>query len=796
MYLRPETSIASLGFSNRTVNALKRAGITAYSHLQTLLDSDFDFHEVRGLGETCIAEILRLKQSDRPEIYEESRQFQSFDEYTFSDYIKSFETGQRNWQILVDFCNGGRKATLEKIGEKYEITRERTRQIIAKTSEKLKNAVRDGVIRRGIVRMIDEAADKRTEVSLLPVKDEMFTRPGLAYLMSHILPQRYTIIRNPKLNGEWFVKTSDNVEDMLDLLIDRIKNSGEQLPVDTVVRLFSIPEDMLMSIDGIVEKDGYVAIGYRGEEPRKDRCTLVTEYLESIYRPASVTELAEKTGLTEAQVRGALQDKYRYVNVGKSVYDLAERNYEGLSANALATNILTAEDRPLKIDQIIDYIHRYNSISVSSISLNLTYSDTIERNGEYYRLKNWGENDGKKIKAYNSYLITLDEAVFDVVSSSDKNTLLDSSTIKELLEESYKDAVSTNETTIRATLSRLANDNLISRVGVNTGCYARSRELSEAEIEKRIAAIAAKYELGLFLKDRKDKMIEIRYKTERVNSDKRWRQIDVAGQNGRYIFAKNAYRPDTVIKYLKERVVEYRDPSSSEPKRTKIEVKKPVTTPTPQSKGWYDDVKGCVARLGNTFTLNQVYGFEKELSATHPENDNVQTKIRQQLQNLRDNYVIEFLQPGVYRKLGAYRNEPSDSGLVINNTYRNDDITRIFKVSSQGGMRKSNTTNSLVLIARHRSDNPYDDKWDGDILNYTGMGLRGAQSINYMQNKTLAESKTNGITVYLFESYADNEYVYRGIVELVGKPFYVPEEDEDGAVRTVLKFPIRVKEGQ
>ena len=76
-----------------------------------------------------------------------------------------------------------------------------------------------------------------------------------------------------------------------------------------------------------------------------------------------------------------------------------------------------------------------------------------------------------------------------------------------------------------------------------------------------------------------------------------------------------------------------------------------------------------------------------------------------------------------------------DHGLTVGNNINNDQLTEIFKCSPQGGMRKSNTTNTLVLV----SDNTrgiYEDRWINDILHYTGMGLEGDQSLEYSQNKT------------------------------------------------------------
>ncbi len=133
--------------------------------------------------------------------------------------------------------------------------------------------------------------------------------------------------------------------------------------------------------------------------------------------------------------------------------------------------------------------------------------------------------------------------------------------------------------------------------------------------------------------------------------------------------------------------------------------------------------------------------------------------------------------------------------LIVGNKYSNNEIASIFKCSNMGGMRRSKTTNSLVLIAKHT--NPlYDDQWTEDgILNYTGMGTIGDQSINFGQNKTLAMSAQNNIKVYLFESYKENEYYYCGEVALCGNIYTDYEIDSDGNRRQVIKFPLKRVDG-
>lgn len=135
---------------------------------------------------------------------------------------------------------------------------------------------------------------------------------------------------------------------------------------------------------------------------------------------------------------------------------------------------------------------------------------------------------------------------------------------------------------------------------------------------------------------------------------------------------------------------------------------------------------------------------------------------------------------------------PSLGELKVNDSYANADIMRIFLVSGQGGMRRSRRANSLILFALHNTGNPYEDKWGDDgSMHYTGMGLSGDQSIDYAQNKTLAESRDNGVDVHLFESFEPNEYIYRGRVRLQADPYSEVQKDENDRERQVVKFPLK-----
>jgi type II restriction enzyme len=69
----------------------------------------------------------------------------------------------------------------------------------------------------------------------------------------------------------------------------------------------------------------------------------------------------------------------------------------------------------------------------------------------------------------------------------------------------------------------------------------------------------------------------------------------------------------------------------------------------PSLRGWTVDVLNLIRRLGKAqFSLGELYEFEPELRAKHPQNQNIRPKLRQQLQILRDIDLIQFDQPGRY----------------------------------------------------------------------------------------------------------------------------------------------------
>lgn len=70
------------------------------------------------------------------------------------------------------------------------------------------------------------------------------------------------------------------------------------------------------------------------------------------------------------------------------------------------------------------------------------------------------------------------------------------------------------------------------------------------------------------------------------------------------------------------------------------------------SRGWLLDVMNCVNDIkSKEFSLKDIYAYSEKLQNQHTNNHNIEAKIRQQLQFLRDKGFIKFLGRGHYRKI-------------------------------------------------------------------------------------------------------------------------------------------------
>lgn len=78
---------------------------------------------------------------------------------------------------------------------------------------------------------------------------------------------------------------------------------------------------------------------------------------------------------------------------------------------------------------------------------------------------------------------------------------------------------------------------------------------------------------------------------------------------------------------------------------------KTILTLNIEARGWLIDILNCVnAVQKETFELKDIYKYIWKLKKLHPQNNNIEAKIRQQLQVLRNKGLIIFCGNGIYKK--------------------------------------------------------------------------------------------------------------------------------------------------
>ncbi|WP_420743492.1 AAA family ATPase [Priestia aryabhattai] len=122
---------------------------------------------------------------------------------------------------------------------------------------------------------------------------------------------------------------------------------------------------------------------------------------------------------------------------------------------------------------------------------------------------------------------------------------------------------------------------------------------------------------------------------------------------------------------------------------------------------------------------------------------------------------------------------------------KNQELVTMFKCGNSGGMRRSLKTNSLLLIS-DRTNSTYKNlsKDEDGIWHFTGMGRKGDQSISYLQNKTLFDSNSTGVSLYLFECISRDQYVFIDRVLLASKPYLDKQLGEDKKLRKAIIFKL------
>jgi hypothetical protein len=210
---------------------------------------------------------------------------------------------------------------------------------------------------------------------------------------------------------------------------------------------------------------------------------------------------------------------------------------------------------------------------------------------------------------------------------------------------------------------------------------------------------------------------------------------------------------------------------------------------------WRDDVLGLLPELPPTFTTRDLYRLVPRLRSLHPENHHIEEKLRQVLQQFRDERVIAFSpEGGTYTKLGTYATDnriwPWAKGAEITR----EDISLLFGQGGVAGLNRGmfrpgegHPWRHHMVLFHDEVDNPYNDTVEQGKIIYTGEGRQelGDQKL-VRNNRHLANHLEEGTHVHFFvqPKRKPGKIRYEGEVLLQGMQYTRrPEEN-----RSVYQF--------
>ncbi|HUR60919.1 MAG TPA: HNH endonuclease [Candidatus Thermoplasmatota archaeon] len=215
---------------------------------------------------------------------------------------------------------------------------------------------------------------------------------------------------------------------------------------------------------------------------------------------------------------------------------------------------------------------------------------------------------------------------------------------------------------------------------------------------------------------------------------------------------------------------------------------------------WKDDVEALLPRLPPQFRIDDVYRFVPFLHAKHPENFHVEEKIRQVLQQLRDEGKLTFVGEGNYQQRTVGDGIVSDLPIVPNALTTRIELARMLgqagdtAAALRRGMFKpaKGPFRNHMFLFHNETENPYGDAHEGSTVRYVGQGMKGNQELK-SYNATLARHLDEGVQVHYFVQPREHP----GQVRYVGPVFvesfeevYRPAEE-----RTVWEFVLQPVEG-
>ena len=304
------------------------------------------------------------------------------------------------------------KATLEEIGQNYQVTRERVRQIEKNALQKLKRNIDNYVladINNAALELISSAGGIMREdilMSKLITQNEGYTYSAILFVLS--LDKRFERCTNTITNHPHFRDVSmkadvvDTVckvsmkllEEKKDLVnLDDIskfigKESGIDLPCKTLESIFDINK-LFKVVNGNV---GLVKWKHINPRTLRDKIFFI---LRKAGKPLHFIDISnsiiegkfDKKNVNIQAVHNELIRYPEFILIGRGIYALKEWGYSAGTVSDVIEKILSKKDS-MSVDQVIEEVLKYRQVKPITVILNLKNKPQFVRVGrKRYALK-------------------------------------------------------------------------------------------------------------------------------------------------------------------------------------------------------------------------------------------------------------------------------------------------------------------------------------------------------------------------------------------------------------------------
>lgn len=349
------------------------------------------------------------------QINNSSQEKTSLDKFRFSHLVSELisSLSSRSKEIMEKRygLKKGEGETLEEIGQEYDITRERVRQIIAdsiKTISKFISESRFQEMEKSLLFTIEKNNGIIKEKEIV----EKFNLDGVleanAIKFFANCSNRIKMIEEKGILSKSWVLSVDIKKDILRLaqtaqnilekekcllndkqMAKKLSSEFSEYSLEQILSYLAVLERVKKNIFG---KWGVISWPEVSPKGTRDKIYLV---LKEENRPLHFTEIAaliDKHGLGKRKahpqtVHNELIKDNRFILIGRGIYALSEWGYTQGTIKEVLTSILENSQRPLNKEEILQEVFKIRKVKKATVMINLNNNRIFERHKDSYSLK-------------------------------------------------------------------------------------------------------------------------------------------------------------------------------------------------------------------------------------------------------------------------------------------------------------------------------------------------------------------------------------------------------------------------